>query len=165
MKNSSIGDITTVKSGIILHQVNAQGKMASGVAKAIRDKWPVVFDDYSRILGPEYTQKDSGRGFLGQVIWSEVGEGLWVASVVGQQFFGKIPEARYTSYDALDFGLREVADLCLENEVHYPMIGAGTGGGDWSIISAIINARFDKIRHRLWVLPAMAHMTASDSDS
>ena len=40
------GDITEIESGIICQQTNCQGVMGSGLAKAIRDKWPKVFDEY-----------------------------------------------------------------------------------------------------------------------
>ena len=30
----------------ICHQVNCQGKMNSGVAKAIRERWPIVYTTY-----------------------------------------------------------------------------------------------------------------------
>ena len=41
-----LGDICSVNSGIIVHGCNAQGVMGSGVAKAIRLKYPQVFEDY-----------------------------------------------------------------------------------------------------------------------
>ena len=42
-----IGDITNSKANYICHQVNCQGAMNSGVAKAIREKWPRVYKAYS----------------------------------------------------------------------------------------------------------------------
>lgn len=40
-------DITTVEAlSILLHGVNCQGVMASGVAKAIAEKWPIVREHY-----------------------------------------------------------------------------------------------------------------------
>lgn len=39
-------DITTVNWGIIAHGVNCRGRMSSGVAAAIRSKWPIVYDKY-----------------------------------------------------------------------------------------------------------------------
>lgn len=151
----TVGDITTARRGIIVHQVNAQGVMNGGVAKVIREKWPQVFQDYARIIGPEYTQPHSGLPFMGRVIWSNVEEDIVVASVVGQQFFGREEGRRYTSYDALDAGFREVADIAkdIEAEVHYPLIGCGLGGGNWTIVSSIINAHLDTIDHRLWIPP------------
>lgn len=149
------GDILTVTSGIIVQQVNAQGVMASGVAKAIRDKYPIVFEEYSRYVGPAYQQKDHGRGFLGDIIVTAVTPdlGLLVVSIIGQQFFGRDGK-RYTSYDALDTGFKEVAslidDLDSSIDVHHPLIGAGLGGGDWQIIEAIIKSHLPGTH--LWVM-------------
>ena len=41
-------DLTTSDADYICHQVNCQGKMNSGVAKAIRERWPVVFEQYMK---------------------------------------------------------------------------------------------------------------------
>ena len=42
------GDVLTSTAPIIMHQVNCKGSMNSGVAKAIKEKWPVVYDEYLR---------------------------------------------------------------------------------------------------------------------
>jgi O-acetyl-ADP-ribose deacetylase (regulator of RNase III) len=39
-------NLLEVKSGIICHQVNCIGAMGTGIALQIRNKWPVVFNDY-----------------------------------------------------------------------------------------------------------------------
>lgn len=148
------GDILTVTSGIIVQQVNAQGVMASGVAKAIRDKYPIVFDEYSKYVGPAYQQKNGGRDLLGNIIVSAPTDDLLIVSIIGQQFFGRDGK-RYTSYDALDVGFKEIAtmiaelDLDVEADVHHPLIGAGLGGGDWQIIEAIIKSHLP--RTHLWI--------------
>lgn len=40
------GNILDSGAAVICHQVNCQGKMNSGVAKAIREKWPEVYTRY-----------------------------------------------------------------------------------------------------------------------
>ena len=40
------GDLLDAKETIIAHQVNCQKRMNSGVAKAIREKYPIVFERY-----------------------------------------------------------------------------------------------------------------------
>ena len=40
------GNLLDATEAIIAHQVNCQRKMNSGVAKAIREKYPIVFDIY-----------------------------------------------------------------------------------------------------------------------
>mgnify|MGYP002509055859 FL=1 len=40
------GSLFDTNCDYICHQVNCRGKMNSGVAKAIREKWPIVYDKY-----------------------------------------------------------------------------------------------------------------------
>lgn len=154
--NSKIGYILAeVKQGVIVHQVNAQGVMGGGIALAIRTKWPQVWEEYRKVVKPN--QPDSGFNYLGQVIYVEVEPGLWVANIVGQQFYGREPGRQYTSYEALEMGLHSVANFAANKEldVHYPTIGCGLGGGDWTIVSSLIDKHFDDIIvHTLWELPA-----------
>ena len=155
---TQVGELLSdVKSGIILQQVNAQGVMGSGIAKAIRDKWPVVWEEYSKVVGPSYTQRDSGLHLLGTIIPVEVEKDLWVINIVGQQFFGRAAGTRYTSYDALDKGLRAVQQWMdpmpfTFSEIHHPLIGSGLGGAKWNIVRAIIEEHLGEDT-TLWLRP------------
>ena len=154
--NQRVGNIATdLKRGILVQQVNAQGVMASGVAKDLRAAYPVVYHDYAAHLGSPYSQPNQGRDLLGACVWSNITDELWICSLVGQQFYGREEGRRYTSYDALDIGFAEVAQVASELHlpVHYPLIGCGLGGGDWTIVSAIIEAHLVTIDHNLWKLP------------
>lgn len=42
-------DIFKSGADIICHQVNCQGVMGSGIAKQVREKYPVVYRDYKRM--------------------------------------------------------------------------------------------------------------------
>lgn len=141
-----IGNILDVKDGIICHQVNAQGVMGSGVAKEIRARYPQVWTDYNTTI---WTLEKP----MGQVIFTKITPDLWVASIVGQEFYGNDGK-RYTSYDALADGFQEVARRARIGDfsVHYPLIGCGLGGAKWAIVSAIINAELGSIPHTLWTL-------------
>lgn len=167
MINIEVGNIVqSVKHGVIIQQVNAQGVMRSGVAKDIREKWPAVWDEYTKFVGPAYTQKDSGLHLLGKIIPVQVDESLWVVNVIGQQFFGREEGRRYTSYDALDSAFTKVQEWALETAwsidsnwyterlpIHFPLIGCGLGGGRWTVVSAIIEHRLPAFRKNLWMLP------------
>ena len=140
-------DITAVKHGLIVHQVNTQGAMGSGVALAIRNKWPEVYDKYIADYKAELLN-------LGCVSFVEVGENLYVANLAGQKYCGAYPElqkfGRYTSYDGLANGLEEVQRFAVNNfveQVHFPMIGCGLGGGDWRIVESIIQGVFSTTPH------------------
>ena len=165
MIKETIGNLLEhVTTGIIVQQVNAQGVMGSGIAKSIREKWPVVFDEYSEhldLLDQIYPTHSKGDLFLGKMIPVQVGPDLWVCNIIGQQFYGKSSLVRFTSYDALDNGFRRLAKfapLFWDNEsaceIHFPTIGCGLGGGDWGIVSAIVNKHLPDHSKTLWRLPA-----------
>ena len=124
-------DILTVESGIICHQVNCQGVMGSGIALAIKNKWPVVFDEYNR-----YVKSNKDFTFLGKLQIVDVGRKLSVANIFGQLYFGG--SERQTDYGALN---RAFAALGLYEgeQIYFPYkFGSDRGGGDWNIVSQMI---------------------------
>lgn len=147
-----VGDLLSVEQGIILHQVNCQGKMNSGVAKAIREKWPVVFEEYLDHCHSGVVAED----VLGTAQVIKVGTDLWVANLFGQLNYG-YDGRRYTSYDALDSGLAAVAAWMFENnftsaDAHHPLLGSDRGGACWGVVAALIKHRIGD-RTTLWTLP------------
>ncbi len=124
------GDVTTHR-GIIVHQVNCQGVMGSGVAKAIRDKWPIVFEKYKAVASPKC---------LGRTQFVQVGDETIVANLFGQNFYGRDGK-QYTDYEAFRKGLQELRKKA--EHYNYPialpyLIGCGLGGGNWEIVRDMI---------------------------
>lgn len=121
-------DVTEVPRGIIAHGVNCQHAMGSGVALAIRKKWPIVYEHY--MTGPQGL-KALGRCVLINVDGS-VREDLFVANCYTQLNYGK-DGAIYADRSAIRLSLSEVyrwADYYHLN-VFMPKIGCGLGGLDW----------------------------------
>jgi hypothetical protein len=141
-----------ISSGIILQQVNAQGCMGSGFAKALFEKWPEVRARYYKTLGPAYTQDLNGQYFMGSHEIIQVEPEIYVVNIVSQRFFGR-NGGRYTSYDALDDALKALAPFCEGKEIHHPALGAGLGGGRWPIIASIIEENLGTDT-TLWLLPS-----------
>lgn len=158
--NAKIGNLLDeVQQGIILQQVNAQGVMGSGIALDIRKRYPKVWEEYSARFSQHPTTAES-HSRLGSVLLTSVKPGLYVASIVGQQFFGRQPNQRYTSYDALDLGLSKLRHWLGFNHqedlsINYPLLGSGLGGGSWPIIKAIISHHLGTLNHNLWLLPGV----------
>jgi O-acetyl-ADP-ribose deacetylase (regulator of RNase III) len=158
---TSVGNILDLTEGIIIQQVNAQGVMGSGIAKAIRDKYPIVWDQYTVFAGPAYTQRNAGADLMGKVLLTEVAPLLLIANVVGQQFFrrqGSPDGERYTSYDALDKAFTELGRLLqgLPVSLHFPLLGSDRGGGHWPIVKSIIEHRLGNFDLTLWLQPGVA---------
>ncbi len=135
MINYKTGDITKVTEGIIMHGCNAQGVMGSGVALAIKKKFPWAYKAYMDHF-------DYGEGLkLGEIIWSPKPSGrLWVANAITQDRYGKNGK-RYVNYSAIVSCFSEAIRYAdsMELSLNFPKIGAGRGGGDWNIIEQLIN--------------------------
>lgn len=150
------GNLLDVTEGIIVHGCNARGVMGSGVAKAIRDKYPACYTLYN----DEY----ASRGLLlGDIIWwcydndhkIPVSKLLYIANGITQEFYGKDGK-RHVNYVAVGSVFKEVfrqAYAC-NLDVHFPKIGAGLGGGDWNIIEQIINDadNYNRVNKICWEL-------------
>jgi hypothetical protein len=145
-----------VTKGVILQQVNAQGVMGSGFAKAIRDKWPAVWDEYHQWCLPNPTAAESAA-MLGKTLLVEVEDGLFVANIVGQNRFyrqGEPRGTRFTSYDAVDKALTDLAEVLqgLPVSLHFPLLGSDRGGGHWPVVKEIIKHRLSGFELTLWLL-------------
>lgn len=133
------GDITRRKAGVILHQVNCHGVMSSGVALAIKNVYPQVFAEYRQRC--ETTVRISR--LLGTIQPVSVSERLTIINVFGQIDYGS--NKLHTDYTALDFALKNVSKLLpvlgmtqTDISIHHPLIGCGTGGGDWDVVKRLI---------------------------
>lgn len=144
--------VTDVGRGLILQQVNCHGVMGSGVAAAIRSKWPQVFEDYALHCRMGVSPSD----VLGTMNVTEVEPQLFVINLFGQRDYGR-DNKRYTSYDALDKALSRTADWMKEHgwqsfDVHHPAIGSGLGGGHWPTVASLIEHHLGS-NTTLWLYP------------
>lgn len=138
------GSVVDATESIIAQGCNAQGVMGSGVAKAIREKWPEVFPRY-RVFIAEI--RASGRNPLGCTNFANVdpyGDDKMIVNMITQEFYGRDGK-QYVDYDAvrkcMNLLNRRVGMFSTSpHRVAMPKIGAGLGGGDWEIISLIIEA-------------------------
>lgn len=125
-------DITTVEAGVIGHQVNLQGVMGSGLARQIRDKWPVVYEEYQDWI--------KEGAVLGDIQIVPVSDDLSVANLAGQYDYGS--RDRNTDYEALRHALRTLRRIVVEGwarQIYLPhKIGSCRGGGKWSVVKEII---------------------------
>lgn len=118
-------DLTTVEMGVVCHGVNCMGKMGSGVALAIKKKWPEVYERFKR--------RGSGKGLLGTADTIYVnGTSLIIVNCYTQVFYG-FGGGRYADPDAIDRSLTRAARIAdLYNlPLYIPKIGCGLGGLNW----------------------------------
>lgn len=120
-------DITTVTRGIVAHGVNCKGVMGGGVALAIRNKWPPVFDLYASVK--------PSPDLLGQCQLVPVTSDVWVANCFTQIAYGRDPNVKYASPHAIKRSLREAFAFAAADDkpLYLPPIGCGLGGLSWNI--------------------------------
>lgn len=135
-------DILDVNIGIIVHSVNCKGTWGAGLAKSLKHKYPKAYDDYIKYLNsfkmPYYA--------LGSIIHTRIKD-LYVVSAVTQ--YDVSVTQRRTEYSAVIEAMRSLNNYIKTHRVDLPLyfpygIGCGLGGGDWNIVSNIIEDTFPK---------------------
>jgi O-acetyl-ADP-ribose deacetylase (regulator of RNase III) len=136
------GDLLESNVDYICHQVNCQGIMGSGIARQIRERWPEVYEVYRKTymryeqmgIPPEYKLGNVERVYI------DNGEReRCVVNMYSQRAYG-YDGRRYTSYDAFAECLNQINAFCPDGStIGFPKnIGCGLGGGNWKVISALI---------------------------
>lgn len=132
------GNLLDAKTDLIIHQVNCKGKMNSGVAKAIREKWPIVFDEYVKLTSTPFAD-------LGTCQPISVSENQKVINMFSQKDYG-YDGGLYTSYDAVNTCLGKTKNYMQRNgytsiALPYNMCCC-RGGANWTIIMELIKDNF-----------------------
>src|ERR1017187_9856457 len=92
------GDLLDATQNLIAHSCNMQGVMGSGVAKAIKDKYPSAFASYRSLLY-------HGEAKLGEYCIAK-NEDKIIINILGQdKYYPR--NIRHTSYDALDLAFKD----------------------------------------------------------
>ena len=143
------GDIVKLalegKFGVIVHGCNCFHTMNSGVAKAIRAAFPEVYDTDIK------NTKKGDRGKLGTISYVCINRpnvSFFVVNAYTQYDYGYDGKRR-VDYDAVRSAFRQVANIFPAAKIAYPKIGAGLAGGDWEIISYIIDEELSYSDHTL----------------
>lgn len=128
------GNLLDSDCAYICHQVNCQGVMGSGIAKQIRERWPEVYWSYK-----DACEQNRSR-LLGSVDIAMITcSTQTVLNMFAQDTYG-YDDTRYTSYDAFADCLKEIKLIVSKGStIGFPKnIGCGLGGGNWKVISALI---------------------------
>ena len=146
-----VGNLLDVTTGIIVHGCNARGVMGAGVDKAIKERYPGAYHLYRGVYtGPGLT--------VGNIIPYEVPTlaaqtELLIVNAITQQDYGT--EQRQVNYEGLFQCFSQIPWLAKAyqlHDVHFPLIGCGLAGGDWSVVEAIITSTLKGLNMHLWVL-------------
>ena len=140
------GNLLNSSEKIIAHQVNCQKKMNSGVAKAIREKWPIVFEKYQKA--------ESQLGFVDFILIDN--HYHYVANMYAQDNYG-YDGKQYTYYDAFRQCCKTIVETCRNMPIKYTVampykIASDRGGADWDKIMDILLEEFTDIDLTLYKL-------------
>lgn len=131
-------DLFATELEYIAHGCNCQGVMGSGVAKIVKEKYPTAFDEYKNKCDRELQYGTYQNRLTGTVQYVPQPDGKIIVNMFTQIKFGKT--GKYVSYDAIYECFRAIEDNIKIAKLAIPRIGAGLGGGQWNIISTIIES-------------------------
>ncbi|MED4817662.1 Appr-1-p processing protein [Bacillus atrophaeus] len=157
MINVIKGNILDATEDIIVQQVNCKGVMGAGLAKAILKRYPNVKSEYQSFRNFNLNKGLTDKDLLGLVNYVRVTDGKVIANVFGQIEIKKnrFDKTVYTKTEALTRGLKEVKELSkqLNKSVAIPYgIGCGLAGGDWNMVSELIDSIFSDYKVTIYKL-------------
>lgn len=145
------GDIFDSNADAILHQVNCQGVMGAGLAKQVREKYPVIYHWYKALCDEDKKMRaqtgQSKSNLLGriQVCYKEnylvghIEDSQVIVNLFAQDRYGRDGRC-YTDYEALEKCLKQVNKCFSGKTVAIPcLMGCGLAGGDWAVVSDMIS--------------------------
>lgn len=118
---------------VIVHQVNCQGVMGSGIARQIREQFPNTYDKYRELCGHF---KGCTHLLLGTCQYVEE-ENFVICNAFGQNFYYR--DTCQTQYNKLEECFRDIILRYPKKHIALPWkIGCGLAGGDWDKVYDMI---------------------------
>ena len=116
---------------VIIHGCNCFNTMGAGIAKQIKNQFPEAY-------AVDCTTLKGDKNKLGTITIANIERNNIKFDIVNgytQYSFGYST----ANYNAIRLVMQRVKYLYSGKRIGYPLIGAGLAGGDWNIISSIIN--------------------------
>ncbi|MDW3195890.1 MAG: macro domain-containing protein [Cytophagales bacterium] len=113
---------------VIVHGCNCFCTMGAGIAKGIKAEFPEAFE-------ADKQTKSGDHSKLGTISYAKSNHLIVVNAYTQFHWRGNGPLA---DYEAIRRAFRSVKASFSGKLIGYPAIGAGLAGGDWAVISAII---------------------------
>jgi hypothetical protein len=133
----------------VTHICNCQGVFNKGLAKSIRTKYPVVYDEYMKLCSTSAPQH-----LLGTLQPVQVSQNIFFCNLFGQLNYGT--QKRQLNYESLYLGLESQANMARNTphaEFYYPKnMGSVLAGGNWYIVLSIINGLFKDLPNKVYIV-------------
>ncbi len=139
------GDVLTTSDPVVVHCCNTRNTMNSGVARALRQRFPEIYLVDSNLF------EANPDGLLGHCELVPITTDLdktaikYIANLYGQKNYG-YEGARYLDYEAFYTSLHtlrmKMESLKLKRVSMPYKIGCGLAGGHWPVVEAMIKHIF-----------------------
>ena len=146
------GDLLAIaKAGsfdTIIHGCNCFCRMGAGIARQIADQFPEAYNtDLKTKSGDEAKLGD----YTATAIWVHALKKPFIIINAYTQFRfdGRNKGEMDVDYDAVRKVMKKINTDFKGHRIGYPLIGAGLAGGDWEIISNIIDEELVDVDHTL----------------
>jgi len=138
------------KFDVIVHGCNCYKNMGKGIAKTIKQVFPeAIIADRNSSLD---TFERLGNYSLGRHRGPN-GE-IFIVNAYTQFNYNRYGNKKQqVDYEAVEKVFKKIKKRFHGFRIGYPKLGAGLGGGDWKIISEIIDRELDGEDHTLVILP------------
>ena len=125
---------------VIIHGCNCFNTMGAGIALQIKRNFKAAYE-------ADQQTKKGDKKKLGTYTSAEV-DGIIIVNAYTQFRYsaGKVDNINYTAVRQV---MRKIKQDFSGKRIGYPMIGGGLAGGDWNIISVIINEELAGEDHTL----------------
>jgi len=128
---------------VIIHGCNCFNTMGSGIAKQIRSELPEAWKADQRTVKGD--KRKLGWGTRAIIERPEIT--FTVVNGYTQYKYGT--DRMHVDYKAVRSLFKKIKMWYTGERIAYPMIGAGLAGGDWEVISTIINEELEGEDHTL----------------
>lgn len=130
------GNILDAPQTRILHGVNCQNAMGSGVAKVLFEKYPKIKTSYHNHCNNVFIHGGTSKDLLG-TYKPVICDDKVIFNAFTQEYYGYDGQ-KYVSYDAI-YEVFNKLSYKLKTDLAIPKIGCGLAGGNWDIVSKIID--------------------------
>jgi len=142
-----VGDLLQLALGghfdVIIHGCNCFCSMGAGIARAIKLEFPEAFS-------ADANTKKGDKSKLGSYSHATVNrDGHSITIINGYTQYNYSGRSVLVDYKAVSTLFAELKKEYPGKRLCYPKIGAGLAGGDWNIISAIIDKELGEENHTL----------------
>ena len=130
------GNVLNSGERVIVHGCNCFNTMGSGIAKQIKRRYPKAYT-------VDQATRKGDRGKLGRFSQAIIDDhDVIIVNAYTQYRYGR--DKVHVDYDALKTVISRICVDIREGTIAMPKIGCGLAGGDWDVVSEILESVSEK---------------------